>query len=70
MYDMPDDEIIGFWGKRPFIGKRILLPTERKGREPLKLPVLPPISKSFLETPQPPIEVVPSWHDDPTLFGR
>ena len=23
MYDMPDDEIIGFWGKRPFIAKRI-----------------------------------------------
>jgi hypothetical protein len=23
MYDMPDDEIIGFWGKRPFLGKRI-----------------------------------------------
>jgi len=26
MYDMPDDEIIGFWGKRPFIGKGIARP--------------------------------------------
>jgi type IV secretory pathway TraG/TraD family ATPase VirD4 len=70
MYDMPDDEIIGFWGKRPFIGKGIPRPKEHKDREPLKLPALPPISMTFLKTPQPPIEAVPSWHDDPTLFGR
>jgi type IV secretory pathway TraG/TraD family ATPase VirD4 len=70
MYDMPDDEILGFWGKRPFIGKGFPRPQEHKDGEPLKLPALPPISLAVLKTPPPPIEAVASWHDDPTLFGR
>ena len=40
MYDMPDDEILGFWGKRPFIGKGFPRPTAHQDSEPLKLPAL------------------------------
>jgi type IV secretory pathway TraG/TraD family ATPase VirD4 len=70
MYDMPDDEIIGFWGKRPFIGKGIPISKEHRDKEPLKLPALLPVTETSSETPAPPPEPLASWHDDPTLFGR
>jgi type IV secretory pathway TraG/TraD family ATPase VirD4 len=70
MYDMPDDEIIGFWGKRPFIGKAIPIPQELKHRTPLMLPVLPAVTETSPEKPQPQIEPQTTWHEDPILFGR
>jgi hypothetical protein len=70
MYDMPDDEIIGFWGKRPFIGKGIARPTAHQDSEPLKLPELLPDAEPSLETPQPHTEPVISWRDDPALFRQ
>jgi type IV secretory pathway TraG/TraD family ATPase VirD4 len=70
MYDMPDDEILGFWGKRPFIGKAIPRPTEYRENEPLKLPAFP----SPPATPAEPLPsesaVTSSWHDDRNLFQR
>jgi type IV secretory pathway TraG/TraD family ATPase VirD4 len=68
MYDMPDDEIIGFWGKRPFIGKGFTRPKAQKEREPLKLPALSPVREQSPQTPHP--EGVPSWPDDPTWLRR
>jgi type IV secretory pathway TraG/TraD family ATPase VirD4 len=70
MYDMPDDEILGFWGKRPFIGKAIPRPKEHKDREPLKLPALLPATKTSLNTLPPHTTPSPSWHNDPNLFRR
>jgi hypothetical protein len=66
MYDMPDDEIIGFWGKRPFIGKGI--PKESEGGVPAKVPGLPPLSKIRQDTESPKIVPLPSRHMDPSLF--
>ena len=43
MYDMPDDEILGFWGKRPFIGKGFPHPTAHQDSQPLTPPALLPI---------------------------
>jgi type IV secretory pathway TraG/TraD family ATPase VirD4 len=68
MYDMPDDEIIGFWGKRPFIGKGIPRPKEHKDKAPLKLPVLSSRRETVPESPLPPPEIRSSWHADPKLF--
>jgi type IV secretory pathway TraG/TraD family ATPase VirD4 len=70
MYDMPDDEILGFWGKRPFIGKGIARPKEQKDREPLKLLDLSSQAEPSPEKPQLHIEPLPSWHEDPTLFPQ
>jgi type IV secretory pathway TraG/TraD family ATPase VirD4 len=70
MYDMPDDEILGFWGKRPFIGKALPIPEELKHRTPMMLPALPPVTKMSPDTLLPQTEPVPSWHDDQTLFDR
>jgi type IV secretory pathway TraG/TraD family ATPase VirD4 len=70
MYDMPDDEILGFWGKRPFIAKAIPFPPNHKDPEPLKLPALRPVTESLLEAPQAPAEPRASWHDDPSLFPQ
>ena len=67
MYDMPDNEILGFWGKRPCIGKGIARPKEHQDSELLKLPVLSSRAETTLETPQPHAELGISWHDDPTL---
>ena len=70
MYDMPDDEIIGFWGKRPFVGKRIPYrsePPENKCK-PAEVPAvrLLPAVTSFTE---PAIaEAFPSWRTDPALL--
>ena len=65
MYDMPDDEILGFWGKRPFLAKRI--PQENHTSEPVVLPALAPRSECA-ETIPAETEPLPSWHDDPALF--
>ncbi len=68
MYDMPDDEIIGFWGKRPFIGQAIPRPKDFKEAEPLKLPALPALNETPSQTPSPDPALPPSWHHDPTLL--
>jgi hypothetical protein len=68
MYDMPDDEIIGFWGKRPFIGKGIPRPTEYQEAEPLQLPALASATETASEPPPSEPELLPSWHHDPHLF--
>jgi type IV secretory pathway TraG/TraD family ATPase VirD4 len=70
MYDMPDDEIIGFWGKRPFIGKGFARPKAHEDSAPLKLPALRPVTKTSDNTLRPRTEPLLSWHEDPTLFGR
>ena len=70
MYDMPDEEIIGFWGKRPFIGRRIPRPTEPESTDstPAEVPemrLLPAVS-SYAE---PSNAAFPSsWRTDPTLL--
>jgi hypothetical protein len=67
-YDMPDDEILGFWGKRPFLAKRIPRPTEPPKSKPAEVPakrLLPAIS-SFAEAPT--AELLSSWRMDPTLL--
>jgi hypothetical protein len=68
MYDMPDDEILGFWGKRPFIAKRIprhTEPTESKPAEVPAMSLLPAIS-TFAE--QIKADPLSSWRTDPTLL--
>jgi type IV secretory pathway TraG/TraD family ATPase VirD4 len=70
MYDMPDTEILGFWGKRPFIGKGIPIAQEHKAREPLNLPALRPVIKNSLEIPQPSTELLPASHYAPDQFRR
>jgi hypothetical protein len=74
MYDMPDTEIIGFWGKRPFIGKGIPRPKEYTDPEPLQLPGLAAATETAEvpasaepETPSAP-ESLSSWRADPQLF--
>jgi type IV secretory pathway TraG/TraD family ATPase VirD4 len=68
MYDMPDDEVIGFWGKRPFIGKGIPFSNDHADHEPLKLPALPSLIEIPSQSPSPEPALPPSWHHDPTLF--
>jgi type IV secretory pathway TraG/TraD family ATPase VirD4 len=68
MYDMPDDEILGFWGKRPFLAKRIprrTEPSERKSAEVPALRLLPAVP-SFAEPAK--AEALSSWRTDPTLL--
>jgi type IV secretory pathway TraG/TraD family ATPase VirD4 len=61
MYDMPDDEILGFWGKRPFLARRIPKePDESTSPETFVLPSLP---DSVSTQPEP----LPSWREDPAL---
>ena len=70
MYDMPEDEIIGFWGKRPFLGKRIPRrnePAEDKSK-PAEAPavrLLPAISL-FAEPAK--AEAFTSWRTDANLL--
>ena len=64
MYDMPDDEILGFWGKRPFLAKRIPRHSEpvgssSKSAEALARSSLPDQAKA---------EAPPPWRMDPTLL--
>ena len=67
MYDMPDDEILGFWGKRPFLGKRI---PRRRAPEPEPAeetaPSVPPEFSTFPE--QAPAQVPVSWRQDQSLL--
>ena len=65
MYDMPDDEILGFWGKRPFIAKRI--PKEPEASKPAEAHTLPPLPDKIPVTVPPQPERFPSWREDPTL---
>ena len=71
MYEMPDFEIIGFYGgKWPFRAKGIPPVKKKTQKAPLQLPVLPPLAERLPEMagqkPQPPS----SWHFDPWLFQR
>jgi len=68
MYDMPDDEILGFWGKRPFLAKRIPRPTEPSESKPAEVPALQLLSAipSFPEPAK--AERFSSWRTDPTLL--
>jgi hypothetical protein len=59
MYDMPDDEILGFWGKRPFLGKGIPRPTEYHEAGPLQLPALASATE-IASRPPPPAPAHPS----------
>ena len=74
MYDMPDDEIIGFWGKRPFIGKGIPRPQAYQEAAPLQLPALTSATVTGAEAASaepetPPAPAPPSsWRADPRLF--
>ena len=70
MYDMPDDEILGFWGKRPFLAKRIPHRNEpaENNSNPAEVPdvsLLPTISL-FSETAK--AEALSSWRTDPALL--
>jgi hypothetical protein len=70
MYDMPDDEILGFWGKRPFLAKRIpRRNTPLEGtNEPALAPTvrLLPILSSFPEPAK--AEALSTWRTDPALL--
>jgi hypothetical protein len=68
MYDMPDDEIIGFWGKRPFIGKAIPYSNDHADHEPLQLPAFASRTETASEPPPPQPASPSSWHADPQLF--
>jgi type IV secretory pathway TraG/TraD family ATPase VirD4 len=70
MYDMPETEILGFWGKRPFIAKAIPLPIDYKEPQPLKLPALRLVIETAREETQPQTETIDSWHNDPSLFPQ
>jgi len=68
MYDMPDEEILGFWGKRPFLAKRIprsKKPPEKEPSEEPAMRLLPTVS-SFASPAQ--AEILSSWRTDPTLL--
>jgi type IV secretory pathway TraG/TraD family ATPase VirD4 len=66
MYDMPDDEILGFWGKRPFLAKRF--PKEPEASTPAKALVLPPLTEGLTESDPATPARLPSWHTDPSLM--
>jgi type IV secretory pathway TraG/TraD family ATPase VirD4 len=76
MYDMPDDKIIGFWGKRPFIGKGIPLPKDYIEAASLQLPALVSATETVAEpaSPEPETPLVPepitSWRADPQLLRQ
>ena len=63
-----DEEILGFWGKRPFLAKRIprsKKPPEREPSEEPAMRLLPTVS-SFTAPAQ--AEILSSWRTDPTLL--
>jgi len=64
MYDMPDEEILGFWGKRPFLAKRITRPNQPTGRKITEEPAvrLLPVASSFAEPAK--TERLSSWRMD------
>jgi type IV secretory pathway TraG/TraD family ATPase VirD4 len=65
MYDMPEDEILGFWGKRPFLARRIpKAPEAAKATDALVLPPLPTMQP---ERREPRAAPVSSWQADPSL---
>jgi type IV secretory pathway TraG/TraD family ATPase VirD4 len=66
MYDMPDEEILGFWGKRPFLAKRF--PKDPAGNTPAKALELPPLLPAIPDTELPDVEPMTSWHTDPNLY--
>jgi type IV secretion system protein VirD4 len=68
MYDMPDEEILGFWGKRPFIAKRIPRLTASLASNPAEVPAMRqlPALTSFAEPAK--ATLLSSWRTDPTLL--
>jgi hypothetical protein len=66
---MPDEEILGFWGKRPFLAKRI--PKESADSKPADVPSLAPrtVMRTDTALPKPDTQPLPSWHRD-TTFNR
>ena len=66
MYDMPDMEILGFWGKRPFLAKRF--PIELADSEPKALELAPLAATAQSKPGQPETEPLPSRQTDPTLY--
>jgi type IV secretory pathway TraG/TraD family ATPase VirD4 len=66
MYDMPDEEILGFWGKRPFLAKRIPRHTEPSERKPAEESAAP-VSPEFSSFPEP-AQAPGSWRQDSSLL--
>jgi hypothetical protein len=70
MYDMPDNEILGFWGKRPFLAKRIPIRNEsiERTNKPTEAPIVHLFSavSSFPETAK--AEPLSLWRTDPALL--
>ena len=68
MYDMPEDEILGFWGKRPFLANRIPRRTEPPESKPVEFPASQQLpAESSFEEPETP-QLHSSWRTDPTLL--
>ena len=67
MYDMPDEEILCFWGKRPFLAKRF--PKDPADSE-AKAPELAPLTAAIPQgTPtQSETETLPSRQTDPNRY--
>jgi type IV secretion system protein VirD4 len=68
MYDMPDDEILGFWGKRPFLAKRIPRPIEPSESKSAKVPALRPLPAASSVAELAKAEGLSSWRSDPNLL--
>jgi type IV secretory pathway TraG/TraD family ATPase VirD4 len=69
MYDMPDDEILGFWGKRPFLAKRFPRePSDNKPKAIERAPLTAIIPESTPQQPQ--TDPHPSWHTDLNFYQR
>ena len=68
MYDTPDDEILGFWGKRPFLAKRIPPRTEPPERKPSAVPAISLLSAGALFAEPAKAELLSSWRTDPTIL--
>ena len=68
MYDMPDDEIIGFWGKRPFIAKRF--PYTKEDEESKAPDASAMRLHEAVSTATKPVEAEghTSWRTDPALL--
>ena len=68
MYDMPDDEILGFWGKRPFLAKRFPYTQEDDVSKPPEVPAMKllPALSTFVKPAE--AEAHSTWRTDPTLL--
>ena len=59
MFDMPEEEIIVFWGKRPFLAKRIA--REPENEKPAEALVFPTLASRVPDTVVSQIAPAPSW---------